>query len=163
MLYAASIRINTIDYLLCMRGKVEWMKDMSFIASGDSNRYTILDFSDDKEQQKGSSPTEMLLQAMCGCTAMDVLSILKKKKEPVVGLEVIADGTRAPEHPKVFTDINLEYVVHGKVKQESLDRAISLSQEKYCNISIILKRGGVRINVTSKIIEDPVPSGSTGR
>jgi len=146
-----------------MRGKVEWMKDMSFIASGDSNRYTILDFSDDKEQQKGSSPTEMLLQAMCGCTAMDVLSILKKKKEPVVGLEVIVDGTRAPEHPKVFTDINLEYVVHGNVRKESLDRAISLSQEKYCNISIILKRGGVRINVTSKIIEDPVPSGSTGR
>ncbi|MGC8562432.1 MAG: OsmC family protein [Thermoplasmata archaeon] len=146
-----------------MRGKVEWMKDMTFIASGDSNRYTIFDFSDVSEQQKGSAPTEMLLQAMCGCTAMDVISILKKKKEPVEGLEVIADGTRSPEHPKVFTDINLEYVVYGNVKKESLERAISLSQEKYCNISIIMKHGGVRINVTSKIIEDSPPSNDSGQ
>ncbi|MEM0133790.1 MAG: OsmC family protein [Thermoplasmatales archaeon] len=145
-----------------MRGKVEWMKDMTFLASGDSNRYTILDFSDDKEQQKGSSPTEMLLQAMCGCTAMDVLSILKKKREPITGLEVKADGTRSPEHPKVFTSVNLEYVVYGRVKQESLDRAIALSQEKYCNISIVMKRAGVNINVTSKIIDDSISPSDSG-
>ncbi len=136
-----------------MRAKVEWVNGLTFIASGDSHRYTILDNSDDRDSQKGSSPTEMLLQAMCGCTAMDVISILKKKREPVIGFEVIAEGTRAPEHPKVFTDINLEYVVYGKVSKDSLERAISLSQEKYCNISVILKRGGVRVNVSSRIIE----------
>ena len=54
-----------------MRGKVEWTNDSTFIASGDSGHYTVLDYSDDKAKQKGSSPTEMLLQAMCGCTAMD--------------------------------------------------------------------------------------------
>ncbi len=95
----------------------------------------------------------MLLEAMCGCTAMDVISILKKKKEPVTGLEVIADGTRATEHPKVFTDINIEYVAYGNVKKESLERAIALSQEKYCNISITLKRAGVKVNVSSRIVE----------
>ncbi len=97
----------------------------------------------------------MLLQAMCGCTAMDVISILKKKREPVTGLEVRVDGTRATEHPKVFTDVNLQYIAYGKVRKESLERAVSLSQEKYCNISIIMKRGGVRFTITSEVVENP--------
>ena len=143
-----------------MQGKVEWTNDSTFIASGDSGHYTILDHSDDKAKQKGSSPTEMLLQAMCGCTAMDVISILKKKKEPVVGLDVIADGTRASEHPKVFTDISIEYIAYGNVKKESLDRAISLSQEKYCNISITLKRAGVRVNVSSRVVVERETAGN---
>ena len=137
-----------------MRAKVEWVKDLTFLASGDSSRYTILDHSENRELQKGSSPTELLLQALCGCTAMDVISILQKKKEPVKGLEVKAEGTRATEHPKVFTDINLEYIAYGDVRKESLERAIALSQEKYCNISITLKRAGVRVNISSRVVED---------
>ncbi|MCL4334109.1 MAG: OsmC family protein [Candidatus Thermoplasmatota archaeon] len=136
-----------------MRAKVEWVDGLTFLSSDDSGHYVILDHSEDKSAQKGSSPTNMLLEAMCGCTAMDVISILKKKKEPVTGLEVIADGTRATEHPKVFTDINIEYVAYGNVKKESLERAIALSQEKYCNISITLKRAGVKVNVSSRIVE----------
>lgn len=137
-----------------MRARVEWVDKLTFKAWDDFGHETVLDHSENKELQKGSSPTNMLLQAMCGCTAMDVISILQKKREPVKGLEVIADGTRSQEHPKVFTDISLEYVAYGNVRKENLDRAVSLSQEKYCNVSISLKRAGVRISVSSRVVED---------
>ena len=137
-----------------MRAKVEWVDNLTFLSSDDSGHYAILDHSENKELQKGSTPTNMLLQALCGCTAMDVISILQKKKEPVTGLEVSAEGTRAAEHPKVFTEVELEYVAYGNVKKESLDRAVSLSQEKYCNISITLKRAGVRVTFSTRIVKD---------
>jgi len=139
-----------------VKAKVEWVDNLTFLSSGDSGRFTILDHSENKELQKGSSPTEMLLQALCGCTAMDVISILQKKREPVTGLVVTAEGTRAQEHPKVFTNINLEYVAYGNVKKESLDRAVSLSQEKYCNVSITLKKAGVTLNISSRIDKDQI-------
>lgn len=138
-----------------MQAKVEWVDNLTFLASGDSGKFTILDYSENKELQKGSSPTEMLLQAMCGCTAMDVISILQKKREPVTGLEVKANGTRAAEHPKVFREINLEYVAYGNVNKESLDRAVTLSQDKYCNVSISLKRAGVKIAILTRVVKSP--------
>ncbi len=152
----ASIMINTIHHLENMRAKVEWVDNLTFIASDDSGHYVILDHNEDKALQKGSSPTNMLLQAMCGCTAMDVISILQKKKEPVTGLEVSAEGTRAEQHPRVFTDVNIEYIAYGNVNKESLDRAVSLSQEKYCNISITLKRAGVRVTFSTKIVDERI-------
>lgn len=134
-----------------MKAKVEWVGNFTFIGSSDSNRYTLIDHSEDREMKKGPSPTELFLQALCSCTAIDVVSILKKMKEPIKGLQVSAEGIRSKEFPQVFTDISLEYSVDGEVKEDSLDKAISLSQEKYCHISISLKRAGAKVNVTRKI------------
>lgn len=134
-----------------MKANVRWVSGLSFISSGESGHYTTMDFDEDKAQQKASSPTELLLQAMCGCTAMDVLTILKNMKEPVKGIEVNVNGTRASYHPKVFTEIDIEYVVYGDINKENFEKAIGLSQEKYCNISITLKRSGTKMNVSSKV------------
>ncbi|MEM0126420.1 MAG: OsmC family protein [Thermoplasmatales archaeon] len=134
-----------------MKANVRWIGNLTFIGSSDSRRYTIIDHSEDKEKQMGSSPTELLLQALCSCTAMDIVNILQKMKEPLEGLEVRAEGFRSKDYPQLFTEINLEYVVKGNVSKDSLERAISLSQEKYCHISIALKRSGTNIKVSSKI------------
>lgn len=150
----ASITIYTNHPWENMKASVEWVNGLTYLAWGDSRHYTIVDYSDDKDKQKGSSPTELMLQSMLACTAPDIVSILKKMKEPIQGLVVNAVGTRATEHPKVFTDIEIEYIVRGNVKQESLDKAIALSQEKYCHISITFKRAGVNIKVSSKIIKE---------
>jgi len=131
---------------------VKWVGNMTFVSSGDSGHYIVMDSDFEGSPPKANGPTELLLQSMCGCTAMDVISILKKMKEPVEKFEINATASRAPEHPKVITDIDMEYVVYGNVKHESLEKAIQLSQDKYCNISIILKRGGVKINISSRII-----------
>jgi len=91
-------------------------------------------------EDDGPSPMELLLTALAGCAGVTVLSILQKKREPVTGLEVYVEGTRAETHPKVYVAINLVYRVQGAVKPESLERAIQLSEETYCGVSATLRR-----------------------
>ena len=82
---------------------------------------------------------ELLLIGMAGCTAYDVLSILQKKRQQVSGLEVHAQAQRADAPPRVYTEIELEYVVRGREgKQSAVEQAIRLSEEKYCSASVML-------------------------
>jgi putative redox protein len=91
-------------------------------------------------QDDGPTPIELLLTALSGCTGVTVLSILQKKREPVTGLEVHVDGQRAEEHPRVYTHIDVTYRVYGDVKRESVERAIELSETKYCGVSAMLSK-----------------------
>jgi putative redox protein len=87
---------------------------------------------------------------LLGCTGMDVVSILKKKRQPVQGLKIFATGERAPEHPKRYTKIHLEYVAYGAVDPEALARSIQLSEEKYCP-AIATLRGAVEISSSYRV------------
>jgi putative redox protein len=78
--------------------------------------------------------------ALCSCTAVDVVSILRKKREPFTLVEVDAESERAPEPPKVFTKIKLVYRVGGKVSRKAVEDAIRLSMEKYCSVEAMLKQ-----------------------
>jgi putative redox protein len=102
------------------------------------------------------SPMELLLISLAGCSAMDVVAILRKKRQVVEGLEVRVHGMRQDEHPTVFTDINLEYVVHGGgVDPQAVTRAIELSRERYCPVWAMLAPG-VRITAASRVVcDDP--------
>ena len=101
----------------------------------------------------GVSPIELLLTSLAGCTGMDVISILRKKKQDVTAFEVRVEGTRAEEHPRVFTEIWVHFVVTGHdVSQEALDRAIELSSERYCGASATLRHTAT-IHYSSEIIE----------
>jgi len=81
------------------------------------------------------------LTILGGCTAMDVVSILKKKQQDVKSVEVAVRGTKSQEPPTYFTDIELEYIVRGNVDEDALRRAIELSQEKYCSVGLTVKKG----------------------
>ena len=81
-----------------------------------------------------------LLIALCGCTASDVVGILKKKREPFTSLEVSAEGERAEGYPAVFTAIKLKYRVGGKVTAKAMEDAVRLSKEKYCSVSAMLEK-----------------------
>lgn len=88
----------------------------------------------------GISPMELMLTALAGCTGMDVISILRKKKQDVTGFEVEVEGVRADEHPRVYTEIWVRYTVTGHdVDQKAVDRAIELSREKYCGAAATLR------------------------
>lgn len=103
--------------------------------------------------EAGVSPVELVLTALGGCTGMDVISILRKKQEQVTGFEVIVDGERANEHPKVYTTITVHFVITGHgIKPASVERAIELSRDKYCSVSAML-RPKVSISYTYEIIE----------
>lgn len=134
-----------------MEVNVKWVEGLTFISRSGSGHAIVMDSSTSGSNSIAPAPTELLLQALCGCTAMDVISILQKMKEPVKGFEVKATGIRATEHPKVITNISLEYVVYGDVNPDNLQKAIDLSQEKYCNISITLKRAGVKFEINKTI------------
>lgn len=132
-------------------------KGVAFQATGGSG------FSmrfDNPSSPKGASPMEVLAIAAGACTAMDVIDILRKKRQDVSGFEVNVLGQRASEHPMVFTEVDLEYVVTGRnLDSRAVERAIELSLTKYCSVNSTLKRAGVRVNSHYRIVElaEPVP------
>ncbi|MHB1699208.1 MAG: OsmC family protein [Acidobacteriaceae bacterium] len=88
----------------------------------------------------GPSPMELVLMGLCGCTSVDVTSILKKKREPITGLTVSAVAEQATESPRVFTHIQLVYRVSGNVSHKGLEDAVQLSKSKYCSVSRMLDK-----------------------
>jgi putative redox protein len=106
----------------------------------------------------GPSPMELVLLGLAGCTAMDVISIMAKKRQPLTNLQIRVEAERADEHPKVFTKIHLEYIAYGEgVDERSLVRAIELSEEKYCSALAMLKQV-VEMSSSHRIVEAANPS-----
>ena len=116
------------------------VKGNTFAAKAGSNHWVMMDTKADVGGHDGaSSPKDLLLMALAGCTSMDVIPILKKKKSPVIGYECNVKGIERDEHPKIFTEIHVEYVFYGDgIKPEDVERAIELSVTRYCSVSAIL-------------------------
>ncbi|MBM4167299.1 MAG: OsmC family protein [Ignavibacteria bacterium] len=126
-----------------MQTKTAFLKQLqgvTLIAKSDSNHWIIMDGSPTfGGSSAGSSPKELLLMALGGCTSNDVIPILKKKKVELDGFEIHLTGTVREEHPQVFTDIHIEYVFYGEqIHAEDVERAIELSTTKYCSITAML-------------------------
>jgi putative redox protein len=131
--------------------KITWVEDMQFIAVGDSGHPIVMDAAEGSGGHgAGARPMEVLLEGLLGCTAMDVISILKKKRQPVKGFKVFATGERADEHPKFYRKIHLEYVAYGDVDPKALARSVQLSEEKYCG-AIATVRGVAEITSSSRV------------
>ena len=118
-----------------MESSVVWKGKMGFTATSGSGFSLPLDTSvESGGEGEGFRPMELLLLGLAGCTGMDVISILQKKQQQVSGFEVKVSGERASEHPKIFTHIVVEYVVTGSsVSQAAVERAVELSETKYCS------------------------------
>jgi putative redox protein len=119
---------------------VKQVKGNTFAAKAGSNHWVMMDTKGEAGgNESGSTPKELVLMALAGCTSMDVIPILKKKKSPVMGYECTVQGIERDEHPKIFTAIHVEYVFYGDgIKTEDVERAIDLSVSKYCSVSAIL-------------------------
>lgn len=129
--------------------------EMRFVGSADTNFSVVMDAHPSVGgDNSGFRPMELLLVGLCGCTAMDVISILRKKRQQVSGLEVKAHAETADTYPKVFTNIALEYIVTGKaVDPQAVERAIQLSAERYCPAQAMLSQVA-SMDLTYKIIEE---------
>jgi putative redox protein len=137
-----------------MDAKVTWSHGMSFTGTADSgfsiNLGTDPSVGGDND---GFRPLELMAISLAGCTAMDVISILKKKQQNITAFEVRVHADRAPEHPKVFTRITVEYLVQGhQVDPGAVERAIALSEEKYCPAQAMLAKAA-QIEHTYRITE----------
>lgn len=100
----------------------------------------VADPSVPDQWRRGLAPMEFVLVALGGCTGMDVVSILKKKREPLAAFAVTVEALQAAEHPRVYTHVSLKYRVHGPVNPASARRAAELSIERYCSVGAMLTR-----------------------
>lgn len=114
-----------------------WTDQDRFVGSATSQHSIVMDAGKEKT---ANSPMELVLLALCGCTASDVVGILRKKRELFTGLEVRAKGERAESYPAVYTSIHLTYLVRGQVSQKAMEDAVRLSKEKYCSVSAMLEK-----------------------
>ncbi len=117
--------------------KVLWTDHERYLGEATSRHAVVMDTASDKT---ANTPMELVLIALCGCTASDVVGILKKKREPFTTLEVSAEGERALGYPAVYTEIKLRYRVGGKVSPKAMEDAVRLSKEKYCSVSAMLEK-----------------------
>jgi putative redox protein len=116
--------------------KAIWTDGERYLGEANSRHATVMDTAAEKT---ASTPMELVLIALCGCTASDVVGILRKKREPFTSLDVRAIE-RAAGHPSVYTEIKLTYRVAGKVSRKAMEDAVRLSKEKYCSISAMLEK-----------------------
>ncbi|MDN5514060.1 MAG: OsmC family protein [Pseudomonas sp.] len=138
-----------------MKARVQWAGDALFLGESGSGHAVVMDGPPDAGGRNlGIRPMEMLLIGLGGCSNFDVVSILRKGRQPVESCEVFLDAERADEEPKVFTKIHLHFVVKGRgLKEAQVKRAVELSAEKYCSASIMLCRAGVDISHEYEIVE----------
>ncbi|MFO1351350.1 MAG: OsmC family protein [Gammaproteobacteria bacterium] len=123
-----------------MKARVKWVEDMTFLAESGSGHALAMDAAPEVGGHNlGPRPLELLLMGMGGCSAIDVVQILQKARQSIMGCVVELEAERAATDPKVFTRINMHYIVTGAALSEhQVARAIQLSAEKYCSASIML-------------------------
>jgi putative redox protein len=131
--------------------QVKWLDKLEFVGI-DSTKHSLVMSSQDEGNATGLKPSELLLLAVAGCTAVDVVTIMRKKRQAMTGLEINVRGEQDENPPWTFRHIHLEYVVRGKgLSEKGLARAIQLSEEKYCSV-----KSSLTCEVTSsyRIVEE---------
>jgi putative redox protein len=138
-----------------MEAKAIWVAGRQFVGESGSGHALVMDASLKGDgRNTGPSPIEMLLLGMVGCTGIDVVSILEKGRQDLTGLEVAVRADREPEPPMVFTRIEVEYTVRGRgFSEKAVQRAIELSEGKYCSASIMLGKTA-EISTRYTIVEE---------
>jgi putative redox protein len=131
--------------------RVKWVEKRQFVGV-DESKHAVVMSSQDAENGTGMTPSQLLLVALGGCTAYDVVDILHKKRQPLAGLEVSVTGEQDAEPPWTYRKIHIHYTLHGTgLKEKAVADAIRLSEEKYCSISATL-RGTAEITYDYEIV-----------
>ena len=129
--------------------KVSWQGESAFLGENEMGGKAQLGVMEGKP---GIKPMQMILASLAGCTGVDVVNILKKKRIKFSDLKINVSGKRAETHPKVFTDIEVTYLIWGEeIREKDVEQAIRLSEEKYCSVSAMLK-STAKINFDYKIL-----------
>ena len=142
---------------MASEAQVTWVgPGLRLVGEASSGPAIVLDhvLPGEEGRETGPRPLELLLIGLAGCSAMDVVSILQKKRQPFTGLQVKVTAERADEHPRVYTRIHMEYVVTGQgVEPQAVERAIELSQSKYCPAAAMLSKA-VEITTSYQIVQE---------
>ncbi|HYG32166.1 MAG TPA: OsmC family protein [Methylophilaceae bacterium] len=137
-----------------MKARIKWVENVCFMGESETGHAVILDGAPEAGGRNlGMRPMEMLLIGMGACTSFDVVTILRKARQPIMDCVAEIEAERADEIPKVFTNIHVHFVVTGKgLNEAQVERAVKLSAEKYCSASIMLAKS-VQITHDFEIVE----------
>ncbi len=137
-----------------MKGKIKWIENLKFEAETENGHKFFMDAPKSSHgDDTAATPMQYLLLATAGCTAFDVVAILKKKKQKIEDVEVEVNAERAETHPKVFTKMEIVYKIYGKnISKKAVEQAIKLSKEKYCSASIMIGKTA-KITTRYEILE----------
>jgi putative redox protein len=125
-----------------MKARIKWLENVAFVGESESGHAVVMDGAPEGGGRNvGARPMEMVLIGTGGCTAYDVVHILRKSRAPITDCLVEIDADRASDDPKVFTRIHFHFIVTGRgLKPAQVERAVHLSAEKYCSASIMLAK-----------------------
>ena len=127
-----------------MEAIIRQVDGLSLMGKADSNHWIAMDAAENVGGNDAATrPMEMVLLGLGGCTLMDVISILKKKRSPFKNIDILLKVKRAKEHPRVFTHIEIKFIVYGdkeNIKPRDVERSIELSSKQYCSASSMLKK-----------------------
>lgn len=121
-----------------------------FVATSGTGHHIIMD---DANGGTGAKPIELVAIALAGCTAFDVINILRKKRQNVTAYEVRCEADQAPDPPQVFTHVRIHHVIRGEVSPDAVKEAIRLSEEKYCSVGAMVKKSA-ELHTTFEILAD---------
>ena len=121
-----------------VEARVQWTDGERFVGAASSGHALVVD--SDRQRNSAAGPMELVLVGLCACTATDVVSILRKKRQPFTTVEVRAEAERAKKPPTVYETIRLIYTVGGQVSKKAVEDAVRLSEEKYCSVSAMLQK-----------------------
>ncbi len=134
--------------------KIRWVDGLQFVAESGSGHAIVLDAPEPSGGNTGPSPMELLLMGLAGCTAVDVVNILRKKRQALRTVEVLVRGVQRDEPPNVYTNIALEYVVYGTgISAKAVEQAIALSETKYCSAAGMMNKVA-EITTSYRIVEE---------
>lgn len=138
-----------------MKSRVKFVEDMQFIGTADSGHAVVMDApASVGGKNTGTKPSELVLMGLGGCTGMDVVSILKKKKQDITNFEMNITGETPDNYPKSFTAIHVEYIITGRdISEDAVKRAIDLSREKYCLVGASLGKSA-EMTYSYKVIQE---------
>ncbi len=131
--------------------KVKWIDGMRFVATDSKGHSLVMDAPRQNSGEcSGFSPLQLLLAALGGCTGIDIVNVMRKQRQQIDDLEISVSGERVKQQPRVYNKIHVEYKIIGKdIKEEAVQRAIQLSEDKYCSVGATLR---AKANMTSTYI-----------
>ena len=131
-----------------------WKEGLHFEAESGGQTVHLDGVPEAGGQGLGPSPMRLLLMSLGSCTGMDVISILKKMRQDVTGMQIVVSGERAPEHPKIYTSLDLLFRVKGRnLQPEMVEKAVKLSEDKYCSVGAMLSKAAT-LTTRIEIIEE---------
>jgi len=137
-----------------VHAKITHVKGLQFVGEASSNHAIVMDGDPPAGgHNSGLTPMELLLVGIGGCSGMDIVSILRKKKQDVTGFEINVNGRKSEDYPKKFDDISLEFVIKGRnISEEAVKRAVDLSMTKYCSVKAAME-GSAKISFIYRIVQ----------